>query len=829
MNTKLCKARDRVSIFLGLSVLIFSLAGCGPAAPKPTPASESQEAVATTSPGAAQPAKAQPGNAQPERVLDSATVVFVTGTVSYTFNGATVGVEIGDEIPVGAVVTTGTESACDLQLGSLATLRIEAETTASLSEIAVGETRRAATARLVSGSVAAKVSKLAGRDRFNVATQQTVCGVRGTEFVVNVSSSGTTKVSVREGSVALLPPSFDPVPIETKAAGKAMVPVVDAVFASMLTFAPHVEALQETTIGRQDLAKATTAWEGIASAIDNAIVAAPVAAQAETPQASAAPQSSQPATESAAPTTGLAGAQANAPTTAPLAETSALLATPEMKSSFAAFEGASTPLGKKARAITKATAGELATFSTMTIYQVPEADAAPQVSNTPASKRPTIAAPSPAGATSPARPSAPILIPLSIVCTPADAEIVLDGSSLGRGSISILEAQGSKLHLLVRRQGYEDAVLEIKVESPSGERRTIALVSKASSAAPAAPASVTQPSSAAANPAPRAIFARFASGATRPVGSSVPLDDGALFVDAKGELFRVTTTGLSWKAATGNSLADNALPFVSNGIAYVEGDKNLTLVDLSSGAVAATVALDESDSGLFGRRPAAIGNELFLSASDGLRVLQADSGASIRTIAMSEGSDMTPLASGKSLLIVDRKGDFLELDPGTGARILSVQSKAIQPVAVSAVVADGRAYFADRKGLVSCVDLASGTLLWSKSAFGGGKAVFDDLLVADGAIWCYSKGTIAALSAVSGESVGTTITGASAPPLFAEGLVWCPMGTGVLAGRDPSTGKIEKSLDAKERFAARPAESGGLFICPLDTGDVAVLDPAAAN
>lgn len=261
---------------------------------------------------------------------------------------------------------------------------------------------------------------------------------------------------------------------------------------------------------------------------------------------------------------------------------------------------------------------------------------------------------------------------------------------------------------------------------------------------------------------------------------------------------------------------------------YVEGDKNLSIVSLASGALVATVPLGESDSGLFGRRPAIVGKEAVLSASDGLHLLDVSTGKATRTIALAEGSDMSPNAVEGGIVLVDRKGRFVKLDPATGKELLSAQSKAVQPVALAATVSGGKGYFADRKGLVAAVDLGSGSVLWSKIA-DDGKAIFDDLIVAGSSVWGYSKGKIFALSASTGEKLIPAIADATAPPFAAQGLVWLPLKGGKLVGRDPARGDVVKSLQVDGQFSARPVEAQGLFICPLASGEVAVLNPAAAK
>jgi outer membrane protein assembly factor BamB len=732
-----------------------------------------------------------------------ATVTFYTGSVSIALDSTPLDVELGAEVPVGATVKTGKDSQCDLQFGSLGTLRVQPETTVTLKEIAVGAERRVSSTKLVVGSVAAKVSKLTSRDRFNVSTKDTVCGVRGTEFIVRAGATGQTKVSVKEGFVALLPPAFDPAPIEAKALGTTVAPAVDAVFVAMLDAAPKVGPAQEASVGSSDLSKASTAWDSIAAALDSAASSAPAALPAPSPSAGAPAVSAPAASAPAAPAT-------------PAAASSSLLESSEIQKSLASF--GSAPVAAKTKAATAATAKELSTFASMTVYQVPSAAEAPTVSTSSAGNQ---AAPSQSSASQPAatQQAAPILVPVTVSCTPNDAEILIDGLRVGSGSASVLRPKGSTLEVLVRHAGYEDARLTIKADSASGEKRDVVL--KSITSAPASPVALK------ATETP-ALVARIATGAGRPVGASIATDDAALFLDASGKLYRVSTKALLWKAATGNSLAETSAPVVSGGFVYVMGDANLSIASLSSGSIVATIPLDKSDSGLFGRRPAVIGKEAFLSSSDGLRVLDSASGKQVRTIPLSEGSDMTPGVSEGSLVFADQTGRFLKIEPSGGKQLFATQTKAIQPVALATTVAAGKAYFADRKGLVTALDLGSGAVLWSKKADGCG-AIFDDLVVSGAAVWCYSKGSVFVLSALSGESLMPAISGAATPPFVSQGYVWTPMKGGRLVAHDLSSGAIVKSLAVDGEFAARPVELQGLFMCPLASGDVAVLNPVAAK
>ena len=317
-------------------------------------------------------------------ILKNAILTFYTGSISIIVDGASLEVELGGTVPVGARVVTGKDSQCDLQFGSLGTLRVQSETTVTLKEVAIGAERRAASTKLLVGSVAAKVSKLSVKDRFNVSTDSAVCGVRGTEFIVRTSAEGATKISVKEGSVALLPPSFDPEPIESKALGTIAAPAVDAVFSAMLEAAPKVGPSQEASVGKNDLSSASKAWEGLATALDVAVAPA-------TPPASAS--------QAASPTT----------TAAPLVDAKAFLASPAIQDSLARVSSASAPVAKKTKAATKDSKKELETFVSMTIYEVPS------FARTQSISRPEDKAQAPAAAPQAATPasSPPLLLPSS--------------------------------------------------------------------------------------------------------------------------------------------------------------------------------------------------------------------------------------------------------------------------------------------------------------------------------------------------------------------------------------------------------------------------------
>jgi outer membrane protein assembly factor BamB len=715
-------------------------------------------------------------------------VTYFTGSVTITVGSNTRSADLGQEVPVDATVSTGDNSQCDLQFGSLGTLRVQADTKVSLDQISVGAERRISSMKLLEGAVAAKVSKLAGSDRFNVTTNSVVCGVRGTEFIVRTAGDGGTTVSVKEGRVALLPPAFDPAPLESGAAGTSAAPLVDKAFSTLQEMVPAVGASQTVTVGAHDLDKASDAWKKVETKL-NDLTAKTQAA-------------------------GDRGAQTP---TSP-GDTAAALDAAGLKTTIASVASASETLAAKTETVTTAKAHELDAFDTMTILAILGPSQAAAGSGTTS------------GGTSqaPTEPAAALLVPISITCEPTDAEILVEGKGVGIGTAFMLEPQGSVIHLLVNRGGYESYQEEIHAEAKTGEKRTVvlkAITSSEMSASTSASVASLQQSEPKALP----VFARFTVGGGTPIGTALSAEGGAVFLDAQGYVYRVTPKGLAWKTATGNSFSSNACPVLTQDMVYVAGDKNISILSLADGSLRTTVALEKDTFAIFGQRPAISGGEIFVGCSSGFEALDAASGKQRRTMAIPNGSEMTPAVVDGSLVVAQPDGHLVRIDAVSGKELFSVPSPALQPVALAPTVANGRVYFADRKGLVVAADLASGAILWAKSADPSVKSIFDDLLVVGGSVWGYSRGTIFALSAGSGERIMAAIAGAAAPPFAAQGSVWAPMKDGSLVAHDPVTGESTKSLKIDGHFAARPAEANGLFICPLVSGEVVTLNPAAAK
>jgi hypothetical protein len=233
---------------IGIAALVFLCILATSCSPK-KPAAAAAEASAATGAMASQA---------------SAIVVFLEGSATAIQGDSSRKLDIGQSVASGWRVSTGASSSCDLKIGSLGTLRIMPKSSIELSAIVLDRGSRALSVKLLSGSVAAKVAKLGGRDKFGIATNAVACGVRGTEFVVSLAEGGATRLAVKEGFVAVLPPALDPMTLGESAAA-------DAVFAAILKAAPAIKLGEEVSLEAKDLEASSKAWSKALPKIESLI------------------------------------------------------------------------------------------------------------------------------------------------------------------------------------------------------------------------------------------------------------------------------------------------------------------------------------------------------------------------------------------------------------------------------------------------------------------------------------------------------------------------------------------------------------------------------
>ena len=737
----------RIPLHAGALALVVALvfAGCGkPAATAPATAPVTTPAAAATAPStpAQTPAPAAPS--QP------AEVIFTSGDVQAEKQGTWSDLEIGAKLGKGDSVKVGAASECQLKFASMAVVSIRENTQVTIDSLALNDSTSQVKLGLQAGTVLSKVKKLAGAESYAVRTETAVGGVRGTEFGVTVTPQGSTLVSVKEGTVAVLPAAYDP--DEVRALSATPVAGLEQIAQDIETSAPAVHAGQEMTVTTEQAAKAETSFKVIQAAAVQVV-------QEEQAQQVTASKQGTGTTPPPAPT----AAELEARTKAVQAATATLV----------------TIVGTP-QALTQAHGQVLKRIDAL---PVPAAPASGSTSSAP-----------------PAAPPAARPVRIAVTAIPADSEIELNGKTAGTGSYSAEVNPGDSISLVIKHEGYATKTLAVTAKGPAAYPVTLQ---------------------------PMPIEASFAAGRAALVGSVQTADGVLVSVDRQGGLSGTDRQGREiWKVATQNTPNENSSPVVGPENLYFTGAKEFLVVATRTGAVVSRTPLDSSTTHLFGQRVVVSPTLGVFPTATSLTFFNPATGATIRQVPVTGGTLMTPAIADNRVLVVSQAGVFLAIDAESGEVLYQVPTGSSQPVASSVLVSGTRAFFADRKGTVVCVDMDARKVLWKTTLKGqGNMGIFQDLEKSADGIYAFAGSSIYALSAADGSELFPPIGGASTPPLDQGGRLYFGTQSGTLAAVDEKTGKTVKSLDLKAVPSTRPKADGPRLLLGSTTGQVFVVYP----
>jgi len=390
----------------------------------------------------------------------------------------------------------------------------------------------------------------------------------------------------------------------------------------------------------------------------------------------------------------------------------------------------------------------------------------------------------------------PKQLTVSVTVEPADAITTINGMSTVKGSFSGSFEAGKKIDLRIEREGYESATESIMVDGTSAIIKTVSLVKKAEDVSRTIPVSASK------------LIAVCASG-----------DGSYLVSDAKSAVSSVGIDGsVRWTAKTGNGT--NALnpPVYGDGVVAFAGDKALSVFDAKTGKQLWTLALDKSNTGLYGRHPVIAKGKLFLAGDSGITVYDAKTGAASGAAAFADGSDMSPAFAAGMIHIVSKSGAWYKINADTLAIAKSLDTGALQPVASAPAVFGGTVVFANRKGTVTAINAETGAQLWqAKLEETKSVDVFTDPVIASGGVYLYAKGTLYALDLATGKPLFAPIAGASSPARFAAGHVWYGSGTSLVA-ISPANASVAKKLPTTEAISGSPLLTDQSIVVPLASG-----------
>ncbi len=178
-----------------------------------------------------------------------ALVTFVSGEVYVKGTSDWEYLEIGNIVHSNETIKVSEDSLCELQFGENSVVRIQENTEIHLKDFWLEPEQTAVDIYLALGTILCKVSKLSAAESFKIRTRTAVCGVRGTEFMVSVTSSKDTVLAVKEGKVAIIPPSVESDRINEEAEIENV--KVKALVKKIEDSALVIEANQEVTIDEE--------------------------------------------------------------------------------------------------------------------------------------------------------------------------------------------------------------------------------------------------------------------------------------------------------------------------------------------------------------------------------------------------------------------------------------------------------------------------------------------------------------------------------------------------------------------------------------------------
>jgi outer membrane protein assembly factor BamB len=394
-----------------------------------------------------------------------------------------------------------------------------------------------------------------------------------------------------------------------------------------------------------------------------------------------------------------------------------------------------------------------------------------------------------------------------VYVSPPDAEILLNGSFVNRGSYSGEFEHGKRLLFTMSRYGYFDKSLNIFISENIQSTYTVTLE-------------------------PKPIVSTFSVSKDGIVGTLALHGDTVISADSQGRLSAAGKNGeILWTLSTQNRPNALGFPLVILSRIYFTGPREFVIADARSGSVVTREALDENSCHLFGRRIVQMGSKGLFPCNDALRVFDLETGKIQEEITIPEGSRMTPSVYLGNILLVNQTGEFLILDPLRRGVFLRIPTAAVQPVAGDVkILKDAThgdlAFFGGRRGTVVCVSLSRKKVLWErklpKNDNGG---IYQDLECGAEGVFVFSGDRIYGLSVENGRDLFKPIQGVSSAPLYEKGQLYFGANRQQFVIADAASGKTLKSLYVQSRITTRPVLQDAKVYVGTETGQIVIINP----
>jgi len=712
---------------------------------------------------------------------EEALVIFVSGEVYVKGTAEWEYLEIGNIVHPDEVVKVGADSLCELQFGQKSVVRVQENTEISLKEFWLEPEQTAVDIDLAVGSVLCKVSKLSGKESFKVRTRTAVCGIRGTEFMVRVTDSKETVLAVKEGAVTIVPESAESDKIQEQT--QLDNTKLKALLKKMEGMALVVTARQEVTID-EEAAKET---EQIVKVMVDEVKKAD---------------------------------QAEELTEAELETVSALVTETNDKIN---------KVIKPPQEISAEKEDELKKLDQVEIKEIS------MVAEKSSGDKDKIQL----------TKTVPVLIKIKIATEPKDADIYLDGVSVGKGRFQKLYEEGKTLEFTVKKSGFNKQSVTVETNIATQKDYTIVLqeLSKAEKEQ-----EEKEPKSEvkAKDELNKSVGLIDTGKEKKPAGiirEVVPikkvkiadarfvgemLSAGELIVaaDNQGKVYAFDSNGsIVWSQETSNNPNHNSWPKVIGSNLYFAGSRELVIIQVASGKVLKRRALTTVENQMFGRRIVVLGNNGLFATDSAIQIIDLQTGITQKEYQIPGGSLMTPVVYKGKIYIVNLTGELVSMDLQSGAPDPQpLKTQAFGPIAIPISVSQGRAYFCGRKGMLVCVDLNSKSIVWQKKLDPNSNIYpHQEIIALEKAVYIYAADKIYAFSAANGRALFRPLPHVTAPPLYLNGRLYYSRNDGTLVIADAMTGNVQRLIKIDARIGCRPLVGDKQLILATDQGEILLV------
>lgn len=714
---------------------------------------------------------------------EEAIVVYLAGEVRISHQGRWEPVMIGELLREGSTLQTGSGALCDIQIGDRALVRMGENTLLELSSLHDRDNGTRAEMELSAGTVLCKVEKLLSRETFLVRTPSTVAGVRGTLFQVDTPSDSSTTVAVENGEV-LVKPRLD---LETL---QARAPDLETrkFLTGLNEQFPVLTGGGEIRVNIDAVNQARNAFRSLSEILQDS---RPNDTEYQTKLA-----------ESGARLTGFGQIRTLSEQKRSRLRTFGEIPLRDFKAGPNELPVPVTLQGDPDTEIL--VNGKLAGRGTIALLEKPGTRIIAEAFKPGFRSDKEEITVSRSGSSIHTFEMRPIPDKrFTLTTDPPEAEIWIGTAKAGTGTYSGTLSSGRSETVRITAAGFNTRLVEIPLDEKDNEQITVILE--------------------------KTVVSRTRATGSRIIGLTAT-DNGLILGDYSGALIKTDSRGTPvWTIRTANTPIEASSPAVWGNTVVFSGLSELILADKESGKVRHRRRLPPSEQHIFGRHAIPGETVIIHPSNDGMLLLDPANGDVLRTIAIPDGTRMTPLLFNGRIYLVNQEGILYVFDE-KGTSLGEIRTSTTKPMALSISVGGSRGYYADRNGRVVALDLTANRVLWTRDINREAPVpVSDDLAVEGEILVAWSRGALYAIRAETGQPLWSTEERYSAPPLIHHGKIYVGTESGELAILDGTTGTVLQLTPLGERITVRPVEKGDRIWAGTNRGGLLEIRPLNGN